>query len=111
MLYTYLAKVEKVIDGDTVVLSIDLGFNLELKNQIFRLCRINAYELKGKDEQLGNLAKKFVESSLEVGKYYQIRTVKDKKDKYGRYLVEIYLPDGKNLNDLLVENKLAVYVL
>jgi len=41
-----------------------------------------------------------------------IQTIKDRKEKYGRYLAEVWLEENRkfiNVNDLMVEKKLAVY--
>jgi micrococcal nuclease len=92
-MYTYKAKVGRVIDGDTVVLEIDLGFNI-FHVMSCRLLGVNAPELNAKDEETQFYAvksKEFLMSLLPVGK---IVTIKSKKlDKYGRALVLI---DGVN---------------
>ena len=84
--YKYWAKVIRVIDGDTVVLAIDLGFNITATES----CRMRGYdspEIRGKDRPKGLLAKAALEGIL-VGPLI-ITTHKDRKCKYGRYLVEI----------------------
>jgi micrococcal nuclease len=54
----------------------------------------------------GVVARDFVRGLI-LGKKVIIRTVKDQKEKYGRYLAEIYI-DNKNLNDMLLEHGMAV---
>ena len=92
-MYTYKAQVGRVIDGDTVVLEIDLGFNI-FHVMSCRLLGVNAPELNAKDEETKFYAvksKEFLMSLLPVGK---IVTIESKKlDKYGRALVWM---DGVN---------------
>ena len=92
-MYTYKAKVGRVIDGDTVVLEIDLGFNI-FHLMSCRLLGVNAPELNAKDEETkfyAVISKEFLMLLLPVGK---IVTIESKKlDKYGRALVLI---DGVN---------------
>ena len=92
-MYTYKAQVVRVIDGDTVVLNIDLGFKI-YHVMSCRLAGVNAPELNSKDEAVKLAAvasKEFLMSMLPVG---EIVTIESKRlDKYGRALVWI---DGIN---------------
>lgn len=104
-IYTYKATVVKVVDADTVDLEVDLGFSVSIKER-FRFHRINAWETRGAEKEKGLLAKTFAQEKLPEGEEITIKTVKDAKGKYGRYLVEIWLKKtGKwyNLNDELVK--------
>ena len=110
--YTYQATITRVIDGDTVVADIDLGFHTWRRDVYLRLARVNAPEPKGSTRQAGLAAGMWLRDKIE-GKEIIIRTVKDKRgqDQLGsfrRYLVELFL-DGKNLNDELVRLGLAEY--
>ena len=49
-MYSYTAKLIKVIDGDTIDAMIDLGFNVWIKKRI-RLAGINAYESRTRDKE------------------------------------------------------------
>jgi len=104
-MFTYEAVISKVIDGDTVKADIDLGFNVVLKDQIFRLYGINAPEIKGESKPRGEKSKEKL-IQLILGKTVKVKTYKDKKEKYGRILVQIFL-DEENINDLLVSEGLA----
>jgi len=111
--YNYKAKCIKVIDGDTLELEIDLGLNILTRERV-RLFGINTHEIFGvkigSDEyNLGMKSKTRVEE-LVSGKEVSVTTIKDKKEKYGRYLAKIYI-DGVCLNDLLVSEGLAVIYL
>jgi len=111
-MYTYKAEVVRVIDGDSVVLNIDLGFGTWLNKQSVRLAGVDAPESRTKDlveKQFGNLSKQRVISLLPVGSSVLIRTYRNKGGKYGRMLVEIITEEELNINDTLIEERLAVY--
>jgi micrococcal nuclease len=95
--YVYHAVVLRVVDADTVELSIDVGFGI-WKREITRLARINAAELNTAE---GKAAKAYL-TELIQGKAVVAQTYKSGTDKYGRYLADLYLGDGC-VNDLLVE--------
>lgn len=108
-MYTYKAKLIRVVDGDTVDLTLDLGFNTFI-NHRFRLHGVDTPEVfgvkKGSEEyEKGIKAKNRVAELLE-GKNIKVETFKDRKDKYGRYLAVIYV-DKICINDLLFEEGLA----
>ena len=114
-MYQYKAKVEKVIDGDTIDVVIDLGFKITT-NQRIRMARINTpetYNVKKDTEeyQRGLAAKQFVDQRLAANKN-EIKLEPEKiTEKYGRYIGTIWLADSTvSLNDELVEKGLAKYV-
>lgn len=93
MMYEYKAKVLRVIDGDGVELDIDCGLSVHVHERC-RLYGINAPETHGvkKDSEeyaRGVMASIFLKELIE-GEEVLIRTHKDKRGKYGRYLVEIW---------------------
>lgn len=97
-MYEYSAIVLRVIDGDTLDLDIDLG--LETFRQIrVRLAGLNAAE---HGTPAGDAATEFVSEWLNtVAHRVTITTVKDKTEKYGRYLATVAGPHG-TLNDALL---------
>ncbi len=114
-MYQYKAKVERVVDGDTMDIVIDLGFKITT-NQRIRLAKINTpetYRVKKDSEeyQKGLAAKNFVIQRIEANNFeIKIETDKD-TGKYGRYIAMIFLADSqKSLNDELVEKGHAEYV-
>lgn len=110
-LYHYRATVAGVYDGDTIYVNIDLGLSTWIHNEKLRLARINAPEIKGKERAKGLKSKNYLQDLI-LNKKVIIQTIKDRKEKYGRYLAEIWIEEnGKfiNVNDLMVEKKLAVY--
>lgn len=102
-MYEYkITNVLKIIDGDTVDLSLDLGFYV-MTIQRIRFDGLDTPELHSKDEterKLAQEAKDFVTKWFEQNKDLVIKTKKD--DKYGRMLGEIFC-SGKSLNKTLVE--------
>jgi micrococcal nuclease len=97
-MYTYKAAVTRIVDGDTVIVDIDLGFGVWLKEQSLRLAKINAPEIKGSSRESGIAAKDFL-SKLILNKWVQIRTEKG-QEKYGRWLATILIEEDKNLIDI-----------
>lgn len=111
-LYHYKAVVTSVYDGDTCTVDIDLGLHTWIKGEKLRLMRIDAPELKGKTRSKGLVSRDYLRSQI-LNKEILIETIKDAKEKYGRYLAEIWLENEKgkllNINDELVKNGFAVY--
>jgi len=92
-MYEYRAKVLGITDGDTISLDVDLGMSVHVHERC-RLYGINAPETHGvkkdgEEYKRGMEATEFLRDMIE-GKEVLIRTHKDKKGKYGRYLVEIW---------------------
>lgn len=108
--YVSKAQVLDWVDGDTVDLEVDLWFRFYARMR-FRLNGIDTPE-RGKPGY--KEATKFNEEHAPVDSFILIQSMKPSKsdrygaDKYGRYLIDIQLPDGRILNDLLVEVSLAV---
>ncbi len=103
--YWYRAVVVSVYDGDTVTLDIDLGLYVWLRGQKLRLYGINAPEIRGKDKERGRAARDWLRAQLSGGEC-MIRTLRDRTEKYGRWLCKIYV-QGRNLNHEMVELGLA----
>jgi len=107
-MYEYNAEVLRVVDGDTVDLLVDIGFNVKIKER-FRLYGINAPETRTKDldeKKRGLDAKEWLIARINH-QPITIKTIKDKKGKFGRYLAEIY-SNGENLNKQMVTLGFAV---
>ena len=109
-LFHYNAKVERVVDGDTIDVLLDLGFNPFLKGRI-RFHGIDAPESRTRDlveKKAGLATKKFVEDWVEDRNWtIVIQTMLDATGKYGRILGRILDKEGNCLNDILVEKGLA----
>lgn len=116
-MFEYYAKVLRVVDGDTLEVSIDVGFNVHV-HECVRLLGINTPEISGakaKDPAVktaGLASKAFVESWVASTKGEVILSSYDakklKQEKYGRWLAELRsTTDGSVLNNLLVAQGLA----
>lgn len=110
--YHYDAIVREIYDGDTVTVDIDMGLNLWVHEENLRLDRIDAPEVRGETREEGLVSRNVLRSWI-LGKEVEIKTVKDKTGKYGRYMVEIWYEDATgnviNVNDQMVETGHAVY--
>lgn len=102
MVYEYRASVLRVIDGDTIEVTLDLGFHTYRKETL-RLRGIDAPEMHAADEAQkakAHAAKGALRAMVITEKPLTIRTYKDQRDKYGRYLAEVFVeqPDSTQLN-------------
>ncbi len=103
--YIYPAKVERVVDGDTIIVSLSLGLDVVLEHQWIRLYDINAWEPKGETKEKGLEATKYLEERLKEGNIeIEIRPEWEKggKGKYGRWIGIVYV-DGVNINVEMME--------
>jgi endonuclease YncB( thermonuclease family) len=97
-MYQYKAQVKAVIDADTIDVLIDLGFGVHTMQRL-RLYGIDAPEMK---TEAGKIAKEYVKSVLlgaDASMFVYVRTLKDKKDKYGRKLAVLYFDPASMLLD------------
>ena len=101
-LYTYNAVVERVVDGDTLLVLLDCGFGIRHRERL-RLRGIDAPEKK---TVAGKRASDYVGRQLEGQSSMIIKT--HRPDKYGRYLADVFLENGSRyLNQELVAQGLA----
>jgi len=107
-MYEYKAKVIRVVDGDTLELDVDLGFNLRFRDK-FRVVGVDTPEVygvkKGSVEYVaGKKASEFTTLMIcqTKGNMVTIRT--EKSCKYGRYLAEVILSDGRSLGEELIKS-------
>lgn len=107
--FFYAARVVKVVDGDTVDVVIDLGFDVHLKQRV-RLAGVNTPESRTsdlKEKALGLEAKAYVEDWFDgCNREVFIQTAKDGTGKFGRLLGTIYSDEAKTacLNEDLVDS-------
>lgn len=89
-MYEYRATVLRVMDGDTVDLEVDLGLET-LRRIRCRLAGIDAPELKTAEGQAAreHLVEILADYAARGGGFLLCRTIKDRREKYGRYLVEL----------------------
>lgn len=115
--YNYKAEIIRIVDGDTIRLRLykDLDIGFYIKQTIstemnFRLARIDTPEVRGIEKEAGLKVKAYVQEYLNDK---ELRAVTYKPDKYGRWLIDLYvlLDNGEEIcfNDYLVETGNAVY--
>lgn len=85
-IFTYRAGVGSVIDGDTLWVVIDLGFG-ETTHQKLRLRGIDAPEMNTPE---GRQAREYLQKLLQGKKMMTVTTSKKEKDKYDRYLADVF---------------------
>lgn len=119
MPYEYNATVTEVVDGDTIVIDLDLGFDIKFTNQKVRLLGIDTPESRTSDkvEKVFGLASKDFAKKFVVGckNHVIIRTHISEgtddngREKFGRLLAEVINPDTKEvLNEQLISKNYAV---
>jgi len=115
-MYTYKAKLDRVIDGDTIDVKIDLGFDISVKKRV-RFSGINTPESRTRDleeKKLGLAAKDRVKSILAENDSFVIES--KEVGKFGRVLGEVFIntvdtvetEEKISLNELLKKEGHAV---
>lgn len=107
--YEYWMKPLRVIDGDTIVVEVDLGFNLYKKTQI-RLVGVDTHEINGENHESAVEEEEYTENWLDKNKIdeeeypFRLETFKE-PDSFGRYLGKIWNKNrDNNLNTSLKLN-------
>ena len=107
MIYIYKAELIRVVDGDTVDLIVDLGFDTSRRER-FRLYGIDAPEMRTKE---GKAAKAWLEDAIRPPEAIYVQTIqletKAKRDKYGRFLAVLYR-EFADVHTKLPERRLAL---
>ena len=113
-MYEYKCKVKRVVDGDTMDVILDLGFDV-LHSVRVRLAGIDTPESRTRDldeKARGKLSKAYLKESIK-GKKIVLRTkIKDAKGKFGRVIAEVWaeFEEGsmRNVNELMIKECHAV---
>jgi micrococcal nuclease len=104
----YVKKVTKIVDGDTIDVEIDLGFDISFSSRV-RLAGIDTPESRTTDKMekaLGLEAKAYLKKEIESAKTVVIKTEKmDSSEKYGRILGWVFF-DGStvSMNEKMIED-------
>ncbi len=107
----YVKKVTKVVDGDTIDVDIDLGFDISFSSRV-RLAGIDTPESRTSDKfekTLGLESKSYLKHAIDAAQSVVIKTEKmDSSEKYGRILGWVFL-DGsdKSINEMMIEDGYA----
>ncbi len=107
----YVRKVENVVDGDTIDVLIDLGFDILFQSRV-RLAGIDTPESRTKDlkeKALGLESKEYLKKALKDAKSVVIKTEKmNSTEKFGRILGWIYVNgETVSLNDMMINDGYA----
>jgi micrococcal nuclease len=111
-MYEYhVKKVTNVVDGDTIDVEIDLGFDISFSSRV-RLAGIDTPESRTTDKAekvLGLEAKEYVKSKIKDAKEVIIKTEKmDSSEKYGRILGWVFLDGSKvSINEQMIADGYA----
>ena len=108
-MYEYRAKINKVVDGDTVDVDIELGFDIVLTGQRVRIMGIDTPESRTSDEVekvFGLAAKNRLKELLGETGILRTQVEKDGDDakgKFGRILGDFVAPDGRMVTEIMIE--------
>jgi len=113
-MYEYSCKVKRVVDGDTMDVVLNLGFDILYACRV-RLGSIDTPESRTRDldeKARGKLSKAFLKETI-AGKKIVLRTkLKDSRGKFGRVIAEVWaeLEEGsmRNVNELMIKEYHAV---
>ena len=112
-MYEYRATVDRVVDGDTIDFTIDLGFDIKIKERC-RLYGVDTPEVRTRnkaEKKRGLAAKARVLELLPEGSKCIIQTRYDRRGKYGRVLfdAELEIPElnGHILSQVLLQERHA----
>jgi endonuclease YncB( thermonuclease family) len=115
MSYAYAATIERVIDGDTLLVLIEAGFGIIVRDRL----RLRGIDCPETGTPAGGRAKRYVEKLLPVGSIIVLKSHKDRTDIHGRFVVDVFyrpgtgaaeaiIPGGTYLNQILLDKGLAV---
>jgi micrococcal nuclease len=113
-MYEYRCKINRVVDGDTVDVDIDLGFNIVLTDERVRIMGIDTPESRTSDpvEKIFGLASKNrlkeLLSKEPILKTEVSKDGEDMKGKFGRILGDFLTEDGRRVSEILIEEGHAV---
>jgi micrococcal nuclease len=111
-MYEYkISRLYKVVDGDTIEVDIDLGFDIAIHKRV-RLAGVDTPESRTKDayeKKLGLEAKEWLKLQLKDTETLRIKTEKpDSTEKYGRILGWLYTgTDAMSINEKMIQEGYA----
>jgi len=106
--YTYKANVDRIVDGDTFVIDLDLGFHITINDLHIRVLGVDTPEPRTKNA-LEKKCAKLISADLEkkiLNKDIVVQSVNYIDGKFGRPLMRIWI-HNLCINDYLIKNKLA----
>jgi len=109
--FLYKCVIQRIVDGDTIDVNIDLGFGIWLYKERVRIAGIDTPEKRTRDKVekvFGLAATAKAHELVPEGSHCIIRTRRDKAGKYGRTMGDFVLEDGRLYTDIMVESHHAV---
>lgn len=109
--FLYKCTIQRIVDGDTVDVNIDLGFGIWLYKERVRVAGIDTPEKRTRDKVekiFGLAATAKAHTLIPEGSNCIIRTRRDKAGKYGRTMGDFVLEDGTLYTEVMVETHHAV---
>lgn len=98
--YCYrVAKLLKVVDGDTADVLLDVGFGTYMRKRL-RFLGIDTWETRGEERELGLVAKERLIEILDAADAIYVQTEMDAKGKYGRVLAWLWVENGATVTSV-----------
>ena len=104
--YEYDAVIKRWVDGDTCQVDISLGFHLTISERV-RVYGLNCREIHASDKPEKALGISDLEMAISIaplGGKIKLRSHKDGTEKFGRFLAEIELPDGRDFAKFMIDS-------
>jgi|TARA_B110000037_G_scaffold13893_1_gene14615 micrococcal nuclease len=109
--FLYNCTIQRIVDGDTVDVNIDLGFGIWLYKERIRIAGIDTPEKRTRDKVekiFGLAATAKAHTLIAEGSSVIIRTHRDKAGKYGRTMGDFILEDGSFYTSRMIQSHHAV---
>ena len=109
--FLYKCVIQRIVDGDTIDVNIDLGFGIWLYKERIRIAGIDTPEKRTRDKVekvFGLAATAKAHELVPEGSHCIIRTRRDKAGKYGRTMGDFVLEDGRLYTNIMIESHHAV---
>lgn len=111
-MYTYNCIINRVIDGDTIDVDIDLGFDIHLTGKKVRLAYLDAPESRTRDKKedyVGEYVTTLLRGALEAPTEAVLTSKAIKRGKYGRIIGDLYVPStGLVWSEFLMDAGLVI---
>lgn len=110
-LWTYQARPDRIVDGDTLDAWIDVGFRITMHHRL-RVLAVNTPEMRGPSRPDGIAARAFVidwiERAHEINDEWPLLVTTYEADSFGRWLANVRNRDGESLSYRLLDSGHAV---
>jgi len=93
-----VTKVLRVVDGDTIYLEVDLGFDIKLDIKV-RLLDLNAPEIRGEERDQGIIYKQALKALIDSSDTLTVSTAE--RGKYGRWIGIVYYNGNKSIAPMI----------